>query len=161
MVSAVYLGVAQAALAVAVDFAHTRQPTALGKPIATLESIQRRIGEAEFTLQGARAILYHTAQRYDREAATSNLGSQPPQSADTREPLNVDFGEALLVAKLTATNGAIKVVDDAMRVVGGTSMTHQTPLERYYRDVRAGLFHPPFDDSALPLLGRAVLNRER
>ena len=39
---AVYLGVAQAALDFAADFALTRVPTALGKPIAELESIRRR-----------------------------------------------------------------------------------------------------------------------
>jgi hypothetical protein len=38
-------------------------------------------------------------------------------------------------------------------------MTHALPLERYYRDVRAGLYHPPADDSALPLLGRIALQR--
>jgi alkylation response protein AidB-like acyl-CoA dehydrogenase len=69
------------------------------------------------------------------------------------------MGETIIIAKLTVTNNAIKIVDDAMRVVGGTSMTHQLPLERYYRDVRAGLFHPPADDSTLPLLGRIALQR--
>jgi alkylation response protein AidB-like acyl-CoA dehydrogenase len=141
-VSAVYLGVAAAAHETALDFARTRTPSGLGRPIATLESIQRRIGEAEVTLQSARAVLYHTAEEWDRR----------PDERGT-------MGAALAIAKLTVTNAAIKVVDDAMRVVGGVSMTHQTPLERYYRDVRAGLFHPPFDDGVLPLLGRVALNR--
>ena len=66
------------------------------------------------------------------------------------------LGAAILVAKMTATNAAIQIVDHAMRVVGGASMTHQLPLERYYRDVRAGLFHPPSDDAAFPMLGRAA-----
>ena len=42
-VGAVYLGVAQAALDFAADYAAKRVPTALGKPIAELESIQRRL----------------------------------------------------------------------------------------------------------------------
>lgn len=143
-VCAVYLGVAAAAQQTALDYAATRTPTALGKPIATLESIQRRVGEAELALQAARALMYHTAEAWDR-------------SPDERPGM----GAALLIAKLSVTNAAIAVVDHAMRVVGGTSMTHQTPLERYYRDVRAGLFHPPFDDSALPLLGRVTLQRAK
>ena len=141
-VSAVYLGVAAAAQTTALHFAHERIPTALGRPIASLESIQRRIGESELALQSARSILYHTADQWDK-----NPSARP------------DMGEAIIVAKLSATNAAIAIVDHAMRVVGGASMTHRLPLERYYRDVRAGLFHPPFDDSALPLLGRLALQR--
>lgn len=141
-VSAVYLGVAAAAQRVALNFAHERVPTALGKPIATLESSQRRIGQCELDLQVARAVLYRTAEQWD-------------MNVDSR----ADMGDAIIVAKLTATNKAIDIVDAAMRVVGGTSMTHTLPLERYYRDVRAGLFHPPADDSALPLLGRVALQR--
>src|SRR5439155_7798564 len=101
-----------------------------------------RLGECELALQVARSVLYRAAEQWDMQ----------PEARDT-------MGEALMIAKLTATNNAIKVVDDAMRVVGGASMTHALPLERYYRDVRAGLFHPPADDSALPLLGRIALQR--
>jgi alkylation response protein AidB-like acyl-CoA dehydrogenase len=141
-VSGVYLGVAAAAQRVAMEYAHSRIPTALGKPIATLESIQRRVGESELALQVARNVLYRTAEQWDAHP-------------DTRD----NMGESIMVAKLTATNYAIKIVDDAMRVVGGSSMTHDLPLERYYRDVRAGLYHPPSDDTALPLLGRIALQR--
>ncbi len=141
-VSAVYLGVAAAAQKVALEYAHERTPTALGKPIATLEGIQRRLGESELALQSARSILYRAAEQWDQQP--ENRG---------------EMGEALVIAKLTVTNAAIKIVDDSMRVVGGTSMTHALPLERYYRDVRAGLYHPPADDSALPLLGRIALQR--
>jgi alkylation response protein AidB-like acyl-CoA dehydrogenase len=143
-VAACYLGVAVAALRTALEYAHDRVPTALGKPIATLESIQRRAGEGELALQVARQLLYRTAEAYD---------SQPAQRGTQ------DFQEQVLITKLVVSNQAIKVVDDAMRVVGGASMMRSLPLERYYRDVRAGLYHPPSDDSALALLGRVALGR--
>jgi alkylation response protein AidB-like acyl-CoA dehydrogenase len=143
-VSASYLGVAAAAHQTALQYAHDRVPTALGKPIATLESIQRRLGESEVALQIARSLIHRVAEQYDTQ----------PEIRGTQE-----FQEAALIAKYTATNNAIKIVDDAMRAVGGASMTHALPLERYYRDVRAGLFHPPSDDMLLPLLGRVALNR--
>lgn len=141
LVSAVYLGIAAAAQQAALAFARTRIPTALGKPIATLEGIQRRLGEGELKLHTARMVLYRAAEQYDR-------------APDQRESWLRD----VFAAKLMVTNQAISIVDDAMRVVGGVSMTQQTPLERYYRDVRAGLYHPPMDDIALPLLGRIALN---
>jgi alkylation response protein AidB-like acyl-CoA dehydrogenase len=140
--SAVYVGIGQAAIRAAAQFAHQRVPTGLGKPIATLESVQRRLGEGELALQAARAALYRAAEQWDAHP-------------DQRAALN----EALIVAKVTATNAAKQAVDHAMRAVGGSSMTHDLPLERYYRDVQAGLFHPPSDDKAFLELGRATLGR--
>lgn len=141
-VSAVYVGVAQAALAFAVDYAQNRVPTALGKPIAELESIQRRLGEAELALTQARALLYSVANDWD----------QLPQRRRELSPL-------LVAAKVTATNNAIQAVDHAMRVVGGASMARSLPMERYYRDVRAGLYHPVVDDQAFPILGRVAMQK--
>ena len=46
-----------------------------------------------------------------------------------------------------------------MRVAGGASMTRALPLERYYRDVRAGLSHPVGDDEAYGQFGRLVLEQ--
>jgi alkylation response protein AidB-like acyl-CoA dehydrogenase len=142
-VSAVYLGIAAAAHQFALKFAQERIPSALGKPIATLESIQRRLGKAEYKLQMARSILYYTAEQWDA-------------NPDKRS----EMGDAVIVAKLTVTNQAIEIVNAAMRVVGGTSLSKRLPLERYQRDVYAGLFHPLSDDSALPLLGRVALQRK-
>ncbi|MBX3002261.1 MAG: acyl-CoA/acyl-ACP dehydrogenase [Caldilineaceae bacterium] len=141
-VSAVYLGVAQAALEFAVDYAQKRVPTALGKPIAELESIQRRLGEAELALTQARALLYSVANDWD----------QLPERRRDLSPL-------LVAAKVTTTNNAILAVDHALRVVGGASMARSLPLERYYRDVRAGLYHPVVDDQAFPILGRVAMQK--
>jgi alkylation response protein AidB-like acyl-CoA dehydrogenase len=144
IVSAVYLGVAAAAQQVALRYAHERTPTALGKPIATLESIQRRLGEGELALKTARAMLYHTAMRWDAE----------PEARSA-------MADSLIACKLTVTNAAIQVVNHAMRAVGGASMTPALPLERYYRDVQAGLFHPPSDENGLLMLGKLALAQAR
>ena len=60
-------------------------------------------------------------------------------------------------AKVIATNNAIEITDLAMRVVGSVGMQKSHPLERYFRDVRAGLGNPPIDDVALGLLARTTL----
>lgn len=143
-VSAVYVGVASAALHSAIHYARNRKPPSLGKPIAELENIQRRLGEAELLLHQARMQIYYAADVWDR---------YPDQRVKT--------GELLLVAKYTATNNAVDVVDHCMRVVGGASMTKALPLERYYRDVRAGVGHPTQDDQALVLLGKAAILRQK
>jgi alkylation response protein AidB-like acyl-CoA dehydrogenase len=135
--------VAAAALQSAVRFAQTRVPPSLGKPLAQLENVQRRLGEAELLLHQARTQLYHAAELWDRF---------PDQRGAT--------GELVLVAKYTATNNALAAVDHCMRVAGGASMTKALPLERYYRDVRGGVGHPMHDDQILTTLGKAAIARQ-
>ena len=60
-------------------------------------------------------------------------------------------------AKYLATNSAIEITDLAMRVVGGASLSLEGALQRHYRDIRAGLHHPPMDDVTLAQLARDAL----
>lgn len=140
-VSAVYLGIAQAALDAAAGYALERVPTALGKPIAEVESIQRQLGQAAFAIDQARLTLHHAADLWTRF---------PAQRA-------AKLGALVGVAKVTVTNNAIAAVDHAMRVAGGASLSKTLPLERHYRDVRAGLNHPINDDLLFVQLGRAAV----
>lgn len=143
-ITTVYIGVAVAAHRFALEYARERVPTALGRSIGTLESIQRRLGESEVALHTARTLVRHAAEAWDRYP-------------ERREAMADELG----MTKMVATNKAIEVVDNAMRVVGGASMQQEFPLGRYYRDVRGGLYHPPTDDATLPLLGRIALEREK
>ncbi|MBV7327081.1 acyl-CoA/acyl-ACP dehydrogenase [Chloroflexi bacterium TSY] len=142
--SAVYLGVAIAAHRAAIAYAKERIPTALGKPIAEVEGVQRRLGEAELLLRQARVLLYQAA----------DMWSHYP---DQRQEMTA----SIATAKYTATNNAIAAVDHCMRVAGGASMMKALPLERYYRDVRGGLSHPMNDDLALVTLGKLAIEQLR
>jgi alkylation response protein AidB-like acyl-CoA dehydrogenase len=139
-VAAVYLGVAEAARAAAIEFARSRKPTALqGKSIASVPHIRRRAGRIDLLLYQARGLLLSTARAWDQ---------QPSPEMDA----------ALAAAKVTATNLSVQVAEEAMRLVGGSSLDRGQPLERHYRDVRGGLHHPPQDDAALDLLARQALD---
>lgn len=138
-VSSTYLGIAEAARDAAVRYATDRVPTGLGKPIATLPAIQAKIGEIDIALLTARTLLWSVADEWDVSA-----GHRP------------GFAGRVATAKMTATNAAVAVVDRAMRVVGGASLTKELPLERYYRDVRAGLHNPPMDDVTLMIVGKSA-----
>ena len=142
LVSATYLGVAEAALTTAAEYARTRVPTALGKPIAEVEGIQRQLGQASLLIHQAQLALYATAEMWDR---------RPEQRSN--------LGASVAVAKVTATNNAIAAVDHCMRAAGGASMSKSLPLERYYRDVRGGLLHPINDDAAYIMLGKLAVAR--
>ncbi|MCW5841090.1 MAG: acyl-CoA/acyl-ACP dehydrogenase [Caldilinea sp.] len=141
-ISAVYLGVAVAAIDAAAEYARTRVPTALGKPIAELESVQRHLGEATLLLHTARLQLYQTAEQWMR-----------------RPECRAELTPWLSAAKVTVTNHAVTAVDHCLRAAGGAGLTRALPLERYYRDVRAGLSHPPSDDEAALVFGRRAVMR--
>jgi alkylation response protein AidB-like acyl-CoA dehydrogenase len=136
----VYLGVAEAARNFAIAFARERKPTALGgKSIASLPSIRERAGRIDLLLLTARGLLVGTARAWD--AAPS-----------------ADMDAALAAAKVVTSNNAIAVAEEAMRLVGGSSLDRAQPLERHYRDVRGGLHHPPQDDAAIALFARQALD---
>lgn len=138
--AATYLGIGQAAADTIAAYARERVPTALGRPIATLPQVQRRVGLIEAALASARAVLYQTAQAWvERPAARAGLARQ------------------VALAKYLCTNAACDASDQALRIAGGFGLTRRLPLERYYRDARAGLTHPPNDDAALELIGKAAL----
>ncbi len=141
-IAAVYLGVGQAALDAACSYARERVPPSLGWPIAEQPHIVQWIGEMEATLAAARAVLHETARAW---VAHPDLRGQ--------------LGTRIGMAKYHCTNAACAVTEKALRVAGGFSLTKGLPLERYFRDARAGLFQPPQDDLALGAIGRAALAR--
>lgn len=143
-IAAVYLGIGQAACDAACTYANSRVPPSLGKPIAELPHIQQWIGAMQVQLDAARAVLYNTAQAW---------GAQPERRNN--------LAAQIAAAKYLCTNAACSASETALRVAGGFSLTRSLPLERYFRDARAGLFQPPQDDLALGQVGRSTLDAQR
>jgi alkylation response protein AidB-like acyl-CoA dehydrogenase len=63
----------------------------------------------------------------------------------------------LEVPKVVATENAVHVVENAMRLVGGGAYLGGHILERLYRDARSGPFHPLTSDQTYEYLGKAAL----
>jgi len=134
-IPAVYSGIALAARNEALKFATTYSPNSIVGTISQLPNVRRLIGEIEVKLHQMREVLYSAARTWDEEAAyRSQMTAQ------------------LQMTKHIVTNTAIEVVDLAMRIVGARSLSAKHPLQRYYRDVRAGLHNPPMDDAVIALL---------
>ena len=142
-IPATYLGIAQAAREYALHFANHHQPNSLNAPISTLPNVQQALGEIELKLQQARFVLYGVAEAYDDPARRDTLTNE------------------IAVAKHTVTNIAIDIVDKAMRVVGAKSLQLTNPLQRYYRNVRAGLHNPPMDDMTIIKLAIAAIEQQK
>ncbi|MEK3888661.1 acyl-CoA dehydrogenase family protein [Bacillus sp. FSL K6-3431] len=139
-IPACYIGIAHAARDYAIQFANNYRPNSLPGPISEVPHIQEKIGKMEVELKTARMLLYSVADRWD-------------QNPEERLHLKSELG----LAKYVATNSALTIVDIAMRIVGGGSLSKTLPLERMYRDVRAGLHNPPMDDAVVNGLAKAAI----
>ncbi|MDN4642229.1 acyl-CoA/acyl-ACP dehydrogenase [Agreia sp. PsM10] len=141
LVAAVYAGIGDRALELAVEAAHRR--TSLksgGRPYASDPDIRHRVAEAGIALDALEPQIDRMAQDVD------DL---------------VDHGAAwfarLVGLKVRATETARVVVDQAIRVTGGSTMSNSSELGRLYRDVLAGLFHPSDDQSAHATVANSLL----
>jgi alkylation response protein AidB-like acyl-CoA dehydrogenase len=139
LTTTVYLGIAQAARDEAIRFARQHQPNSLKQPIAHLPHIQDKAGKMDLALLKCRAMLFGVAEQ---------LSADP-----TSVPASI-----VGATKYVVTNHAIEIVDLAMRLVGAAGLSLSSPLQRYYRDVRAGLHGPPMDDATITLLGKQALD---
>lgn len=140
-IPACYSGIALAARDFTLDYARSYRPNHLAAPIAELPTVRQMFGEIEVLLRSSRQLLYSAAEHWD----AASMEERPTLKAE------------LALAKHVVTNNALQVVDLAMRIVGGASLSRKLPLERYYRDVRAGLHNPPMDSSVLQLLAAEAL----
>lgn len=142
-IPAVYIGIATAARNYAVTFAKEYRPNTLPGPIKDVPEVQRKVGEMELELFKARELLYSVASKWveNPEGRTS-------------------IAHELAAVKHIATNSANTVVDLAMRIVGARALSEKSPLQRYFRDVRAGLHNPPADDSVVYMLGNRRFSTE-
>ena len=139
-IASVYTGVASAAYDFTVQYAKHRTLHPLPRSIAHLPGIQFTIAEMAVSLEAARALIYKTAHELAHGA---------------------DFGDDTLPKVTTpqyfATNAAQDIVTKAMQAVGGPSLFRRYPLERYYRDVRAGTLHPFTHFWLLEMIGKRAL----
>lgn len=131
LLSAVYAGIGQRAVQLAVANAQRRRSMKSGKSYAQDPDIRWKVAEAAMLMDG----LY---------PQIAGLAADVEDRADHGQ-----FWFARLAGlKVRATETARSVVDLAIRVSGGSSYFRGGELERLYRDVLAGIFHPSDDESA-------------
>ena len=145
LLSAVYLGAALAARDAVIRYALERTPSALGRPIATLPSIQRQIGEIDVTLSAARALLLEVAGEWPGADGRAGAGDRGA------------FMARVAAAKAAVTTAAHEATAKALQVAGGAGITRALPLERHFRDVRPAAMQPPAGDTAYEMVGRGAL----
>ncbi|MDR6998316.1 acyl-CoA dehydrogenase family protein [Neobacillus niacini] len=142
-IPACYLGIAKAAKNYCIQFAKEYSPSSIKGAIIELPNVLQKIGEIEWRIMQTEYFLYSVAKQWD----SSNVQERN------------HMGPVLGAVKMTVTNSAIEIVDLAMRIVGAKSLSIKNPLQRYYRDVRAGLHNPPMDDMTIQLLAKYAIDK--
>jgi len=138
-VGAVYTGIGAAARDAAKAMVGERSRLPYGQ-LKHTPGVQYGLAEMYISLEAARAFVRRSARRLS-----------DPDSRD-------EHAIALSIAtRQFATQAAIRVVDQALELVGGAAFFKKLPFERLYRDVRAGGFHPPNRWDSLEFIGKAEL----
>jgi alkylation response protein AidB-like acyl-CoA dehydrogenase len=133
-IAAVATGIAQAALAHAVTYAGERQQ--FGKPIGELQGLQFLLADMAADVERARATYLMAARLKDAGRPFSRQAS---------------------VAKLTATDAAMRVTTDAIQVLGGNGYTREYPVERLFRDAKVTQIFEGTNQIQRMVIGRDLL----
>jgi acyl-CoA dehydrogenase len=112
-IAAQALGIAEAALEAAVNYAKERQQ--FGKPIAAQQGIGFKLADMATNVEAARLLLYRAA---DLRAQGMKCGMEAS------------------IAKLFASKTAVETATEAIQVFGGYGYTEDYPVERYFRDAK-------------------------
>ncbi|XP_060106309.1 short-chain specific acyl-CoA dehydrogenase, mitochondrial isoform X2 [Heteronotia binoei] len=107
------LGIAQAALDCAVDYAEKRM--AFGAPITKFQAIQFKLADMAVALESARLLTWRAAMLKDN--------GKP-------------YSKEAAMAKLAASEAATAISHQAIQILGGMGYVTEMPAERHYRDAR-------------------------
>jgi alkylation response protein AidB-like acyl-CoA dehydrogenase len=136
--AAVYLGIAESALAFALDYAKKRIVKPENIAVAADPTVQRHVGELAVHLDAAGLVVADSAARWD-DADLAALGPLANR------------------AKYLATEVGLHVTSKVIQVVGGRGAYKDFPAERAFRDLRTCTLMPPTVDRMLEAIGKSAL----
>ena len=133
-IAAVATGIAQSALAHAVAYA--RERTQFGRAIGEFQGMQFLLADMGADVERARASYLHAARLKDAGRPFSRQAS---------------------IAKLTASDAAMRVTTDAIQVFGGNGYTRDYPVERLFRDAKVTQIFEGTNQIQRMVIGRDLL----
>ena len=133
-ISAQAVGIAQAALELAVAYARERR--AFGGPIGRFGQIQQKLAEMQTEVEAARALTWRAARLKDAGLPHTVEGAQ---------------------AKLFASRVARHQTGEAIQILGGYGYTREFPAERYYRDAKITEIYEGTSEIQRLVIARALL----
>ncbi len=131
-------GVARAAFEAAIAYAQERQT--FGSPIAAHQAIQFKLADMATKLEASRLLTRSAAAKLD-----------------AGERADVEAG----MAKLFASESALEIATESMRIHGGYGYTTELPIERYYRDAPLMIIGEGTNEIQRMVIARGLLARYR
>jgi hypothetical protein len=118
-IAALALGMARGAYEAATKYAQERKQ--FGKAIAQFQAIQFKLADMATEIAAARMLVYRAAWLADRSRT---------------EDAAIRFTRESSMAKLYASEVAVRVANEAVQVFGGYGFTKDYPVEKFYRDAK-------------------------
>jgi alkylation response protein AidB-like acyl-CoA dehydrogenase len=135
--SAVANGISRAALEAAAGHLNAAKFEHLDITLGSQPESRSRLASARVALDASRALTAEAAQSVENPNETTML--------------------RVLEVKACASETALDVTDKAMRLCGGAGFSRKMPVERYFRDARAGSVMAPTTDALYDFIGKALL----
>jgi alkylation response protein AidB-like acyl-CoA dehydrogenase len=135
-IAALSVGLAQGAYEAALSYARERK--AFGKTIAQFQAIQWKLADAATKIEAARLLTYRAAYLKQQGRRTTLESS---------------------MAKLYASEIAVKVADDCVQIHGGYGFVKDYPAEKYFRDVKLTTIGEGTSEIQRLVIARQLLSR--
>lgn len=129
------VGVAQGAFEAAASFAKDRQQ--FGQPVISIQAVQHMLADMATQIEAARALVYAVARYVDSGAK--------------------DVSKESAMAKLFATDVAMKVTVDAVQVMGGSGYMREYPVEKMMRDAKILQIYEGTNQIQRNVIGQALI----
>jgi alkylation response protein AidB-like acyl-CoA dehydrogenase len=118
-IAALALGMARGASEAAIAYSQERKQ--FGKAISQFQAVQFKLADMATEIAAARMLVYRAAWLADRSRT---------------EDASIRFTRESSMAKLYASEVAVRVANEAVQVFGGYGFTKDYPVEKFYRDVK-------------------------
>ena len=135
-IAALSVGLAQGAYEAALSYARERK--AFGRTISSFQAIQWKLADAATRIDAARLLTYRAAYRKQQGARTTIESS---------------------MAKLYASEVAVRVADDCVQIHGGYGFVKDYPAEKYFRDVKLTTIGEGTSEIQRLVIARQLLSR--
>jgi alkylation response protein AidB-like acyl-CoA dehydrogenase len=135
-IAALSVGLAQGAYEAARHYARERHQ--FGQPIAGFQAVQWKLADNATRIEAARLLTYRAAYLKDRGARTTRESS---------------------MAKLFASEIAVKAADDCVQIHGGYGFVKDYPAEKYFRDVKLTTIGEGTSEIQRLVIARQLLNQ--
>lgn len=134
-IGALAVGLAQGAMDYAIQYANDR--IQFGKPISSFQAIQFMFADMATQTEAARALVYQAAEEIEAQGERSERLSA--------------------IAKIFATDVAMKVTTDAVQILGGYGYMRDYPMERMMRDAKVTQLYGESNQSQRWLMARQFM----